>query len=153
VRPAGADDRAALLQLWLALIEHHQRLDPHYPRVPGIRDALDRELTRGLHDPACRILIAEDGAALGFLFAEVETSGPGAAGGMSWIHEIYVDDRARRRGIGQALVGRALAFFEERRGGRISVRVETGNGEGLAFWSAIGFEQNALILTRRPSPS
>ncbi len=148
IRLAATADREALLGLWLDLLAHHRSLDSDYPALPGIREALLRELGRGFSDPACRLWVAEgDGGLVGFLFAEHEAAEEGV--GMSWIHELYVEPAARRVGVGRDLVAAARDFFTERRAARISVRVETRNGAGLRFWHALGFDEKALILERR----
>jgi len=147
IRLAAPADREALLGLWLDLVAHHRRLDPDYPALPGIREALLRELGRGLSNPACRLWVAEsDGGLAGFLFAEHEAADQGV--GMSWIHELYVESPARRAGIGRDLVAEARAFFAERGAARISVRVEIRNEFGLRFWHSLGFDEKALILER-----
>ena len=151
VRPARPRDRDAILELWLALIDYHRALDPQYPVVPGIREALREEVERGMLGGLCRLLVAElDGAPVGFAFAEVErvetreASGPGS----SWIHELYVVPKERRHGVGSALVEAAEKFLEKRGGGRIAVRVESGNEAGLRFWSRRKFQDRARILEK-----
>ena len=151
IRAATPGDRACLVSLWLDLVAHHRRLDPDYPALPGIRDALEREVERGLAEPACRLWLAERaGEPLGFLFAEIEATGlPGSGGGLAWIHELFVIPEARRRGVAGRLVEAALAFFAERGSTRSSVRVESSNSEGERFWLALGFSEKARILERR----
>lgn len=151
VRPASSRDREAILDLWLELIEHHRRLDPLYPVVPGIRAALREEIDRGLLGGLCHLLVADlDGNVVGFVFAEVEraqtreASGPGS----SWIHELYVALEQRRHGVGSALVEEAEKFLGERGGGRVAVRVESGNEEGLRFWERSNFVERARILEK-----
>ncbi len=151
IRRAAPGDRARLVSLWLDLVAHHRRLDPDYPAVPGIRDALQREIERGLTQPACGMWLAEAAdEPVGFLFAEVEATGsPASGGGLAWIHELFVAPEARRRGIASRLVEAALAFFAERGSSRTAVRVESANSEGERFWRARGFGERARILERR----
>ena len=151
IRPARPRDREAILDLWLALIDYHRALDPLYPVVPGIREALGEEVKRGLLGGLCRLLVAElDDALVGFAFAEVErvetreASGPGS----SWIHELYVVPEERGSGVGSALVEAAEKFLERRGGGRIAVRVESGNEDGLRFWQRRNFIDRARILEK-----
>ncbi len=139
----------------MALIDYHRALDPLYPLVPGIRAALGEEIGRGLLGGFCRLLVAElDGALVGFAFAEVErietrdASGPGS----SWIHELYVMPEARRSGMGSALVRAAEKFLEKRGGGRIAVRVESGNEDALRFWERRNFTDRARILEKIQVP-
>ncbi len=155
VRPVRARDREAILELWLALIDYHRALDPLYPVVSGIREALREEIERGLLGGLCRLLVAElDGALVGFAFAEVErletreASGPG----LCWIHELYVLPEERGRGVGSALVEAAEKFLEKRGGGRIAVRVESGNKDGLRFWERRSFVDRARILEKIQLP-
>jgi GNAT superfamily N-acetyltransferase len=148
VRRASAQDRQRLLDLWLDLIEHHRRLDPHSPSVPDIREVLLDEIARGLERSSCRIWIAElEGEPVGFLFAELEAarrSEPAAA----WIHELYVARDRRRRGIASILVDAADAWLAEAGARRARVRVEPGNRSGLGFWSARGFVEKSRLLER-----
>ena len=150
IRAAGSEDRDALLGLWLDLVSHHRRLDPHYPPVPGVREALLAEIERGLRASECRVWIGRlEAGAVGFLFAEVESPTSAALAGPSWIHELYVQPDSRRRGVARALVEQATLFFAERGRPSFSVRVESANEQGLAFWRELGFEEKALILEKR----
>jgi GNAT superfamily N-acetyltransferase len=152
IRPAGSSDRAALLGLWLDLVLHHRRLDPDYPSLPGVREALLAELERGLGGAGCQIWLAEvEGVPVGFLFAEVDgPEGGTSSGGPSWIHELYVEPDWRRQGLARALVDEASEFFDERGQSRFSVRVESANQDGLRFWRELGLEERARILEKRP---
>ena len=151
IRRATSGDRESILDLWVELIDYHRRLDPLYPVVTGLRAALRDEIERALRGGPCRLFLADqDGTPVGFLFAEVErgpsreASGPGT----SWIHELYVVPGQRRRGLGRSLVGAAEKFVEELGGGRLAVRVESGNEEGLRFWKRRDFVERARILEK-----
>ena len=50
--------------------------------------------------------------------------------------------------MARSLVDAAEAFFEERGGARLSVRVEQLNREGLRFWERLGLSERARILER-----
>jgi GNAT superfamily N-acetyltransferase len=57
-----------------------------------------------------------------------------------WLEDLYVEDRARRAGLGRALVE---ASFERARGrncGRIELDVNEQNTDALAFYEALGFD-------------
>ncbi len=151
IRAAVPADRVGVLQLWLDLIEYHRRLDPDYPAAPGIREVLLREIERGLRVRACRVGVAESGTELvGFVFAEVERGeGPRRNGSrMGWIHELYVDPPWRQRGVANALLALVEEFFEAQSPARISVRVESGNEDGLRFWLRRGFAERERTLSR-----
>ncbi|HTO68688.1 MAG TPA: GNAT family N-acetyltransferase [Myxococcota bacterium] len=150
IRSARAEDREALVALWLDLVEHHRRLGTADAPAPSLRAALAEELARGIARERCRVLVAErDGAHVGFLFAEVEPAGragePPAAG---WIHELWVVPGERRNGIAAALVREADAFFAARGVRRVSVRVESANADALEYWARRGFVERARVLER-----
>jgi len=152
IRAAGPGDRGGLLQLWLDLVEYHRRLDPDYPGVPCIREVLLKEIERGVRTRSCRLGVAQEGTQLvGFVFAEVERgAGPRHDGmGVGWIHELYVDPAWRQRGVARALLAFVDEFFEPRSPARISVRVESGNKDGLRFWLHRGFAERERTLSRQ----
>jgi GNAT superfamily N-acetyltransferase len=150
IRRAYAAEREQLLALWLALVEHHRRLDPGYPVPASLASGLRAEIERGLGAPGCAIWLAlESGRAIGFAFAEAKADSRAgddeAVAG--WIHEIWVEPSGRRRGVATALAEQARAFLRAR-GSRIAVRVEAANAAALAFWSALGFHPRAHVLER-----
>ena len=151
IRAAGPGDLRGVLQLWLDLVEYHRRLDPDYPRVPGIREVLLKEIERGVRTRSCRLGVAEEGTQLvGFVFAEVERgAGPRHDDtGVGWIHELYVDSAWRQRGVASALLAFVDEFFAQRSPARVSVRVESGNKDGLRFWLRRGFAERERTLSR-----
>ena len=151
IRLAAIRDTDVLVSLWLGLVEHHRRLDSAYPMLAGLRALLRREIERGVRVESCEISIAEcEGRACGFVFAELENGRDALATGATtaWIHELFVMEEARGRGVGRALVARADRFFESHGGPRTAVRVESGNRDALAFWKRLGFAERARVLER-----
>ena len=149
VRSARAQDRTRVLGLWLDLVEHHQRLDPAYPSLPGLRGYLLREIDRGIARPGCWLGLADaDGGAVGFLFAEVQKAERGDGSGSGWIHELYVEPGQRRRGVASALLEGAVDFFKQCGAVAVSVRVESSNELAFQFWNRHAFVERARILTR-----
>lgn len=146
VREARSDDVEQVVGLWIDLVAYHRSLDPEYPGLPSLRETLMAETWRGLRSEHCRILLAEP--ALGFVFAEIDARPSAVPVGS--IHELFVVPDARRRGVGRALVEAAREFLRERGARRLSVRVESGNRDGLRFWERIGYAERARIYERDP---
>jgi len=65
------------------------------------------------------------------------------------ISELYVQEAARRRGLGRGLARTALAHARELGVRRLEVRVSTHNREGQAFWRALGFRDFMDVLDLR----
>jgi GNAT superfamily N-acetyltransferase len=84
------------------------------------------------------------------VFAEFESERDALATGATtaWIHELFVLEEARGRGVGRALVASVDRFFESHGGPRTAVRVESGNRDALAFWQHLGFAERARVLER-----
>lgn len=151
IRAANRRDRNRIVSLWLDLVEHHRRLDPTYPPLPGIREVLLEEVERGIRSRRCRVLVADPGdKPIGFLFAELQRQGSSLDRGRSGrIQELYVDPAWRSRGVGRALVDVAAGWLHEGGARSISVRVESANRRGFAFWQRSGFVERARILETR----
>jgi len=65
------------------------------------------------------------------------------------ITDLMVRANERRRGVGRALVERALGWVEERGVERCEVRVASRNAEGQSFWRSLGFGDWMDVLQRR----
>jgi GNAT superfamily N-acetyltransferase len=67
-----------------------------------------------------------------------------------WIEDVYVDEAARGRGIGRALVADALRRARERGCGRAELDVDTVNAPARALYGSLGFrdksEGGSLLL-------
>jgi ribosomal protein S18 acetylase RimI-like enzyme len=56
-----------------------------------------------------------------------------------WLEDLYVDARARRAGLGRALVSAALDRAEARGCRRVELDVNESNTEAIAFYRSLGF--------------
>jgi ribosomal protein S18 acetylase RimI-like enzyme len=65
------------------------------------------------------------------------------------ITDLMVIDAQRRRGLGRALVERALHWVSGRGLERCEIRVAASNAAGQAFWRALGFGDLMDVLQRR----
>ncbi len=77
-----------------------------------------------------RLLVAEaDGAVVGF----VSLYAP-----QSFVHHLYVEPAFKGRGIGRALLARAVALA----GGRASLKCQLRNADALAFYRRLGWRDD-----------
>jgi GNAT superfamily N-acetyltransferase len=56
-----------------------------------------------------------------------------------WLEDLYVEDRARRGGLGRALVTAAVERATDRGCRRIELDVNERNADALAFYESLGF--------------
>lgn len=145
VRAAFPADRVRLQELWLELVDYHRELDPEYPTVSLLPEALLGEIEEAVRSPRFRLLVAERAERIvGFALAEIQRERPRPA----WIHELFVESEARRAGVARRLVEAVLEWFSSEQSERVYVRVESANTTGLAFWDQYGFEERARVLER-----
>jgi ribosomal protein S18 acetylase RimI-like enzyme len=74
-----------------------------------------------------------------------------------WLEDLFVADRARRSGLGRALVDAALDRARERGCGRIELDVDDDNEAAIALYESMGFSfkskppgRNYLMARRLP---
>lgn len=107
--------------------------------------SFDKSFNLIANDEAARILVAEgdngllDGYLLGFthhaLFAN---------GSVGWIEEMYVNEPARRGGVGTDLE----RAFEEWAKARGATLIALATRRAASFYSAIGFEESATYFRK-----
>lgn len=152
VRRAGVRDLDRVAALWSAVAAHHAALDPGFRAREDAADEVRALLARDLGDDArSAVFVWESGGDLaGFCCVRIDVAtGILAERERAEISDLGVREGARRRGIGRALVTRALAWIGERGVERVEVRVASGNREGQAFWRALGFADHVDVLQRR----
>lgn len=65
------------------------------------------------------------------------------------IESVFVEDAYRSRGIGTALMTRALAWLNENRPARIRVSVADGNEVAIPFYQKFGFYPRMTVLEQK----
>ncbi len=153
VRRAGPRDAETVTRLWLALGDHQAPFDPAFAqrRDERARDAAREIVDRLLADPDAAIFLAErDGRGVALCIVRAARAPAVAAETeRAEISDLFVEEPARRGGIGRALVDHATRWVRGRDIPRMTVRVAVGNPEGQAFWRALGFADLVDVLQRR----
>ncbi len=139
VRPAVLDDLDALMQLGDEL---RDRLLPASTRTEAARQHLSERYAACLDDATRRLVVVEcDDEILGM---GLMTIGPTHAlldtPAVHLSHAV-VAGRARRRGVGQALVGAAASWAEAYGVEQLVVVVQPGAREANRFLARLGFAQ------------
>ena len=157
VRPATPADDAAIAAIALEAHAVHADALPHVfqPVSPSVMTPTD---VAALRDAADRIvLVAErDGAVLGYAHAEVQHAPANAfkrASATLHVHAMATAERARRTGVGSALL-RAVREEATRRGlDGVSLEVYAFNERARAFYEREGYavqrERRVYVLRGR----
>lgn len=141
LREIAEDEALRLMPCLEALARHHNRVSVHfrgcYPKAP--LDETIVRFRRELSQGRSRIAVAEaDGTAVGFCKVDLE-------GALGCLDYLIVLDEYRGQGLGDALMGWALATLQEQGVRDIDVKVADGN-DATSFYERYGFRPNAHIL-------
>jgi RimJ/RimL family protein N-acetyltransferase len=134
VRPARPEDLAGWLELFDAVIAEGQM---------GREPPLDRDWARGwftgslVTDGQLRLVAVLDGEMVGSLLAE-DSSGRVVSLGM------FVASRARRQGVGRALIDAAITWTADRGAHKLHLEVWPHNDAAIRLYESVGFAREGL---------
>ena len=150
IRPARKSDEAVLGTFGAALMQQHHDADPHrFIMTDNAEAGYGWFLASRLSDPDNFVAVAErSNEVVGYVFA--------AVGGISWedlrgpggfIHDIYVDERARGQGAGAELLKAALAWIQSRGMSQTVLFSKSGNLSAQRLFAKMGFRQTMIEMT------
>ncbi|MEP6479880.1 MAG: GNAT family acetyltransferase [Rhodoglobus sp.] len=135
IRPFDVTETDAVIRLWTECGLTRPWNDP--------RKDIARKLTT---QPELFLVLEHDGTLAG-------TAMVGFDGHRGWVYYLAIDPALRGHGFGRALMERAEQLLTERGCPKFNLQVRTGNEEVLAFYRAIGYEQDAVAsLSKRLIP-
>lgn len=152
VRRARREDLPALGRLGAGLLRAHYAIDPNRFISPGD----DPEggyvwfLGTELADPEVVVLVAErDAAVVGYVYAGLEPrSWKELREAAGFIHDVVVDEGARRLGVASALLEAALAWLRERGAPRVMLWTAEQNEAAQRLFAKLGFRRTMIEMTR-----
>ena len=152
VRPARAEDEAALGRLGAMLVEEHHAFDPKrfIGRLPGLPERYGQFLLSQIDRADALVLVAErDSAVAGYAYATVEGSDYMALRGPAGVlQDLVVDPGHRRQGIGTALLDASIAALAKRGAPRVILFTAEKNDEAQAMFAHAGFRRTMVEMTR-----
>jgi ribosomal protein S18 acetylase RimI-like enzyme len=152
IRPAAPEDFAAVGGFGAALVRMHHGFDARrFMRPgPGLAQGYSEFLEAESERRGVIVLVAEDaGRIAGYVYAAIEP--------LSWqelreeagfIHDIYVDDPARRRGVAARLVEAAVAWFRTQGMPRVIIHTAEKNDAAQHLFDKLGFRRTMVEMTR-----
>lgn len=150
MRPAVPEDRTRIVDLYLALRDHHRSLQPANPRYSVPRAGWERTIDRAMANDEARVIVAEeDGIIVGFMkLAFVEKPW----GKSCEVETLVIDDPRRSLGIGRRLMDEAerIARDSEAAGVRVDVLFE--NVRAREFYERLGYTRTSIRLGKAIEP-
>lgn len=115
---------------------------------PAEASAIPNRLERVLARPGTTVLVAEDGGAVVgvvtvHLFQALHTEEPNA-----WLTAVVVDESARGKGVGSALVARAEDWAREQGASRLSLTSALRRKEAHEFYKTRSYEHTGVRMTK-----
>ncbi|MDP3279054.1 MAG: GNAT family N-acetyltransferase [Deltaproteobacteria bacterium] len=156
VRPATAGDLAELGVLAAQLVRLHHAWDAaRFLRAgESIEQGYARYLQGEMANDASVVLVAEiagQSALMGYAFGRREPR--------NWellldesavLHDLFVDERARRAGVGEALVRAFVERMRARGATRVLLHTAAQNAGGQALFARLGFRVTMLEMMLIP---
>jgi ribosomal protein S18 acetylase RimI-like enzyme len=151
VRPAGRADLGAVSELAAKLVRMHHAFDRarfmlHEPLEAGY----ERFFAAELRDRDAVILAAtRAGAIVGYAYGRLEPRDWNALlDACGALHDIYVDETVRRRGLARRLVDEMVSRLAALGAPRVVLGVAWQNPAGQRFFESIGFRRTMIEMTR-----
>jgi ribosomal protein S18 acetylase RimI-like enzyme len=150
IRDLAEADLDAVARLGALLVRQHHAFDPdRFMLVEPVEEGYRWFLGSQLGQADVLLLVAEvDGAIAGYLYGAVEAR--------DWqllldrhgaIHDVFVDEAARGRGVGRALLAEAFRRLEPRVP-RIVLGSATQNTAAQRLFASLGFRPTMVEMTR-----
>jgi len=141
IRRATPDDADAIAGLYVQLKEHHLELAPGMPRYDQPDEDWLEKANTGLRDESVRFYLAERMGTVGFvkLFFEEKSWGL-----VCEVETLVIDEQARARGIGTALMRHAEQVARDEGAIAMRVNVLRHNSDGRRFYERDGYRPIAV---------
>jgi ribosomal protein S18 acetylase RimI-like enzyme len=156
IRAATPSDVEFLGRFGAALMRQHHAADPRrFIQVEHPEAGYGRFLVSQLANPNSLVMVAEhSGAVIGYVYAEVEsTNWMELRGPCGVVHDVYVDEAARRLGAGRELMRAAIAWIRSKGRSQVVLLTKTRNEHAQRLFTAIGFRPTMIEMTLDLDPA
>lgn len=100
-------------------------------------------------DDTILLVAADDDGIAGYVYARMEPrSYNELLDACTKLHDIFVDDRVRRRGVGEALLRETFRRAQEKGAPRVVLLTATQNESAQRLFARVGFRTTMLEMTR-----
>ena len=150
IRPATASDQERLGRFGGALMRQHHDADPRrFIQVEHPEIGCGRFLVSQLSKPNSLVMVAEQlGTVIGYVFADVEsTNWMELRGPCGVVHDLYVDEAARRLGAGRELMKAALAWIRSKGRSQVVLLTKSRNEHARHLFTTLGFRPTMIEMT------
>lgn len=150
IRPATTSDQEPLGRFGGALMRQHHAADPRrFIQVEHPEAGYGRFLVSQIPNPNSLVVVAEySGTVVGYVYADVEsTNWMELRGPCGVVHDIYVDESARRLGAGRELMRAAIAWIRSKGQSQVVLLTKTRNEHAQRLFATLGFRPTMMEMT------
>ncbi len=143
IRRAEITDQEMVLQYAVKIVQQHQQFNPlRFVEFTNHHQQLADFFHSQLSNPEAVILLAEYGEKIvGYAFLCREPANLiDISGDTVWLHDIYVDESARKLGVGTQLLQAATVSAKSFGSATLMLHVAAQNPRARDFFTAHGFE-------------
>jgi len=150
IRIATVADQESLGRFGAALMRQHHEADPRrFLMVENPEAGYGRFLVSQIPEDTSLVLVAEEASrVIGYVYADIEgTNWMEFRGPCGVVHDIYVDENARRTGAGRALLTAAIEWIHSRGRSQVVLMTKSGNERAQQLFTAVGFRSTMIEMT------
>lgn len=142
VREATQQDVERVVELWGEHVDFHAECDPRFQRVDGSEDGFAQHMRAKLDEADYLLLVAEvEGEVVGFLNGQLLQYPPCfVRREHGFMDNMAVSSRWQRKGIGSALLEKAMAWFAANGVPTVEGKVLLSNPVAMGFWRKTRFQ-------------
>jgi len=129
--------------------QHHAEDARRFIQVANPEAGYGRFLVSQISNPSSLVMVADDGGrVVGYVYADVEsTNWMELRGPCGVVHDIYVDEPARGRGAGRALLRAAVDWVRSKGRSQVVLFTKTRNERAQHLFTALGFRPTMIEMT------
>ena len=150
IRPATTADQEHLGRFGGALMRQHHTDDPRrFIQVEHPEAGYGRFLVSQISNPHSLVMVAEDsGTVVGYVYADIEsTNWMELRGPCGVVHDVYVDEGARRLGAGGELMRAAIAWIRSKGRSQVVLLTKSRNEHAQRLFTRLGFRPTMIEMT------
>jgi ribosomal protein S18 acetylase RimI-like enzyme len=153
VRAAANDDLDAVAHLAAKLVHLHHALDAaRFLVTDRVEEGYRWWLAKELEEPQAVVLAAvddADGAIVGYAYGRMQDRNYNdLLDRCGKLHDVWVEERARRRGVARELVNEVARRLESMGAPRVVLATASANEAAQKLFASLGFRRTMIEMTR-----
>ena len=152
IRPAEERDLSSLGRLGAIMVRLHHGFDRDRFMAPraNVEEGYAWFLGTQLAESDSYVAVAEkEGEIVGYVYAGLEPMAwKELRGPAGFVHDLVVDERHRKQGIGAKLAEAAAAWLESRGASRVMLWTAQKNESAQRLFERLGFRRTMIEMTR-----